>query len=140
MLFRTALPPPGGAIAAAIRGFRVTVRNEGDAVRLRITLGRERPQVAFIDVVMPGLDSPELSDRITAMPELASSTLVPVTATQDERLESTAAERRRQLRSKPLTIGAVDGACGTPTSVPAGRRPTDPPTPRPSCIALLLVS
>ena len=96
--------------AAEVLGAEVTVLTEGDAMRALITLGRERPQVAFIDVVMPGLDGLELADRIAEMPELATSTLVLVTAKQDARVESTAAERGLQLLYKPLTIGAVGRA------------------------------
>ena len=96
--------------AAEVLGVDVTVVTESDAMRALIALGRMRPKVAFIDVVMPGLDGLALADRWSEMPELAASTLVLVTAQRDEGIDLAARERGLQVLDKPLTIGVVGAA------------------------------
>lgn len=93
--------------AAAVLGIDLTVVGESDAMRALITLGRVRPRVAFIDVVMPGLDGFALADRVAEMPELASSTLVLVTARRDAEVDDAAAKRGLTVLDKPLSIGDV---------------------------------
>jgi len=96
--------------AAEVLGVEVEVVPESDAMRALIALGRVRPTVAFLDVVMPGLNGLELADRLVEVPELAGSTLVLVTARPDEEVERAAAERGLDLLYKPLTVGMVGSA------------------------------
>lgn len=96
--------------AAAVLGVEVEVIGESDAMGALIALGRIRPRVAFLDVVMPGLDGLELADRLAEVPELAESTLVLVTARRDAEVERAAAERGLQLLDKPVSIGVVGAA------------------------------
>ncbi|MFP4233691.1 MAG: response regulator [Nitriliruptoraceae bacterium] len=96
--------------AAEVLGVEVEVVAERDAMGALIALGRVRPKVAFLDVVMPGLDGVELADRLAELPELSDSTLVLVTMRQDEQVELAAAERGLELLYKPLTIGMVGAA------------------------------
>lgn len=96
--------------AAEVLGVEVEVVAERDAMGALIALGRVRPKVAFLDVVMPGLDGVELADRLAELPELSASTLVLVTVRQDDGVERAASERGLQLLYKPLTIGMVGAA------------------------------
>lgn len=96
--------------AAQVLGVEVSVVGESDAMRALLMLGRLRPQVAFIDVVMPGLDGFALADRIADLPELSRATLVLVTAQRDEQVDRAAEQRGLLVLDKPLSIGEVGTA------------------------------
>lgn len=96
--------------AAAVLGINLRVITETDAMRALITLGRVEPAVAFVDVVMPGLDGFALADRIREMPDVRVGRLVLVTAQRDEGIDARAAERGLLVIDKPLSIGDVGAA------------------------------
>lgn len=93
--------------AAEVLGVDLTVLAESDAMRALLTLGRVRPQVTFVDVVMPGLDGFALADRIAEMPELSAGLLVLVTGNRDIEVERQAEHRGLLVLDKPLAIRDV---------------------------------
>ena len=93
--------------AGEVLDMRLSVTAESDGMRALIALGRLQPDVAFIDVIMPGLDGLALADRVAELDGLATSQLVLVTAGRDERIAAAAAGRELTLLDKPLTIGEV---------------------------------
>lgn len=88
---------------------RVQVTTESDGMRGLIALGRLQPAVAFVDVIMPGLDGFALADRVSDLDGFSTGQLVLVTAGRDPRITSTAQERQLTLLEKPLTLRAVGG-------------------------------
>lgn len=88
----------------------VRVTAESDGMRALITLGRLQPSVAFVDVIMPGLDGFELADRIADLDGLSSQQLVLVTAGREPGIEAAAAERGLRLLDKPLEIRDIGAA------------------------------
>lgn len=65
-----------------LRGFEVlTARNGREALAI---LERERPHVALLDIVMPGMDGLSLCKRIKGSPETAATVVIIITSiTQD---------------------------------------------------------
>lgn len=96
--------------AGAVLGVDLDVVGESDAMSALIVLGRMQPTVAFVDIVMPGLDGFELADRIAAMDAVEVGSLVLITATVNDQVSLTAQERGLALLAKPLTIGDVGAA------------------------------
>ncbi len=96
--------------AGAVLGLNLKVITETDAMRALITLGRVEPTVAFVDIVMPGLDGFTLADRIREMPDVRIGRLVLVTAQRDEGIDAKAAERGLLVLDKPISIGDVGTA------------------------------
>jgi len=85
------------------------------------------PDVAFLDIGMPGLNGYEVARRLRATPALAATRLVAVTGwgTQDDRARSEAAGFDDHL-TKPVgldALRAIIAACGAQTSRPAPRSP-----------------
>lgn len=93
--------------AADVLGADLNVVAESDAVRGLIALGRLQPAVAFVDIVMPGLDGFELADRIAQMPDVHVGRLVLVTASRVRSTDEAAAERGLDILDKPLTLGGI---------------------------------
>jgi signal transduction histidine kinase/ActR/RegA family two-component response regulator len=96
--------------------FASVLRDEGHQVRvahngadaLVLALGEAAPQVAFLDIGMPGLNGLALAQRLRATPHGASMTLVAVTGWGQE------TDRQRVLRAgfdhhwvKPMQIDAA---------------------------------
>lgn len=89
---------------------RVQVTTESDGMRALITLGRLQPQLAFVDVIMPGLDGLELADRVEGLDGFSTAQLVLITAGADDDIGRDAERRSLRLLRKPLThrdLGAV---------------------------------
>lgn len=95
------------ADAGAVLGTPVVVNAESDAMRALITLGRMRPAVVFVDVIMPGLDGFELADRIVELAGFEVPRLVLVTAGRDPAIDEEAAHRDLTVLGKPLVIGEI---------------------------------
>lgn len=95
------------ADAGAVLGTPVVVVAESDAMRALITLGRIRPAVAFVDVIMPGLDGFELAERIVELAGFEVPRLVLVTAGRDPAIDEEAARRGLTVLGKPLVIGEI---------------------------------
>ena len=95
------------ADAADVLGLPVRVTTESDGMRALIALGRLQPAVAFVDVIMPGLDGFELADRVGELDGLAASRLVLVTAGRDPAIEAAARRRGLALLDKPLGIRGI---------------------------------
>lgn len=95
------------ADAGAVLGTPVVVTAESDAMRALITLGRLRPAVVFVDVIMPGLDGFELADRIVELAGFEVPRLVLVTAGRDPGIDEEAARRDLTVLGKPLVIGEI---------------------------------
>ena len=93
--------------AGEVLGLPLTVTAESDGMRALIALGRLQPDVAFVDVIMPGLDGLALADRVAGLDGFSTSQLVLVTAGRDEGIQAGADRRDLTLLDKPLTIGAV---------------------------------
>lgn len=85
----------------------LTVTAESDGMRALIALGRLQPDVAFVDVIMPGLDGLALADRVDGLEGFSRSQLVLVTAGRDEAIAAGAEQRGLTLIDKPLTIRTV---------------------------------
>lgn len=96
--------------AADVLELAVRVTAESDGMRALITLGRLQPSVAFVDVIMPGLDGFELADRIADLEGLSPEQLVLVTAAREPAIEAAAAERGLRLLGKPLEIRDIGAA------------------------------
>ena len=96
--------------AAAALGLDLVVVGESDATRALLSLGRLQPDIAFVDVVMPGFDGFELADRVQQMTELSVGRLVLVTAQRDADIDTRAAERDLLVLDKPVTIRDVGAA------------------------------
>ncbi len=96
--------------AASVLGKELEVVTETDAMRALLVLGRIEPTVAFVDVVMPGLDGFDLADRIAEMPEIRVGQLVLVTAQRDEEVDAKAAARDLVVLDKPVTLAEVGTA------------------------------
>ncbi|MFP4636489.1 MAG: response regulator [Nitriliruptoraceae bacterium] len=85
----------------------LTVTTESDGMRALIVLGRLQPDVAFVDVIMPGLDGLALADRVDELDGFSRSQLVLVTAGRDQAIAAGAEQRGLTLIDKPLTIRTV---------------------------------
>ncbi len=97
-------------------GVPLTVTAESDGMRALITLGRLQPDVAFVDVIMPGLDGVELADRVADLDGFSPEQLVLVTAGRDLGISDAASRRSLTLLDKPLTIGGVGAVLRRATS------------------------
>ncbi len=86
---------------------RVDVTTEDDGMRALIALGRLRPAVALVDVIMPGLDGLALADRVADLDGFSTDQLVLVTAGRDGRISAAADARGLALLEKPLTLREV---------------------------------
>lgn len=107
------------ADAAAVLGTAAVVVGESDAMRALITLGRMRPAVVFMDVIMPGLDGFELADRIAELGGFDGPRLVLVTAGRDPAIDDEAARRGLTILGKPLVIGEIGAVLRELASFPA---------------------
>jgi len=107
------------ADAAAVLGTAAVVVGESDAMRALITLGRMRPAVVFMDVIMPGLDGFELADRIAELGGFDGPRLVLVTAGRDPAIDDEAARRGLTILGKPLVIGEIGSVLRELASGPA---------------------
>lgn len=102
--------------AGEVLGVPLTVTAESDGMRALITLGRLQPDIAFVDVIMPGLDGVELADRVAELDGFSPEQLVLVTAGRDPGISEAASRRSLTLLDKPLTIGGVGTALRRATS------------------------
>jgi CheY-like chemotaxis protein/DNA-binding transcriptional regulator YiaG len=93
--------------AGSVLGVELEVVGEVDAMGALIALGRLLPTVAFVDVIMPGLDGFELADRIAAMPDVQIGALALVTASHNDEVARNAEQRGLTVLEKPLSLGAV---------------------------------
>ncbi len=71
---------------------------------------KERPHLAFLDVLMPGLDGVALCLQIRAEPQLNATPLILVSALDESRLaQSLTASTANEALSKPLKLSVVRG-------------------------------
>jgi len=108
--------------AASVLGLDVHVVTEQDAMGALLSLGRTEPDLAVVDVVMPGLDGFELADRIQTM-GLPVGDLALVTSRRDKDIDARAEELGLRVLDKPISlreIGALLRAAATRSAQPMG--------------------
>lgn len=89
--------------AAAVLGIDVNVVTEQDAMGALLSLGRTAPDLAVVDIVMPGLDGFELAGRIQKM-QLPVGSLALVTSRRDEDIDLRAEALGLQVLDKPVSL------------------------------------
>lgn len=108
--------------AAAVLDIDVNVVTEQDAMGALLSLGRTVPDLAVVDVVMPGLDGFELADRIQTM-QLPVGSLALVTSRRDEDIDARADALGLKVLDKPVSlreIGALLRTAATRATEPMG--------------------
>lgn len=89
-----------------LRGF--AVHTAGDAVTALATARAEKPQVAVIDIGLPGMDGHELARRLRSVPELSSLMIIALSGygTPADKAKSSEAGVDHHL-VKPADIGEL---------------------------------
>lgn len=92
--------------AGAVLGTTVEIAAERDAMGGLLALGQHRPSVAFIDIVMPGLDGFELAEQVRDR-RLPVGRLVLVTSRRDTEVVRRAGELDLPVLDKPVSLRSV---------------------------------
>ena len=86
-------PATGAIVESALNGWEGLVR-----------CGALRPDLIFLDILMPGIDGIEVARRLPEVEGLGRTEVVFVTSSTDERLLARARELGHELLAKPLDV------------------------------------
>lgn len=99
--------PATGAIvesAAAEVSSATTVESALNGWEGLVRCGALRPDLIFLDILMPGIDGIEVARRLPEVEGLGRTEVVFVTSSTDERLLARARELGHELLAKPLDV------------------------------------
>jgi CheY-like chemotaxis protein len=92
------------AAAAGVVDSAIAVESTTDGFEGLLKCGALKPDVVFLDILMPGIDGIEVARRLPAIGGLEGTTVVFVTSSQDRNIVDRARQLGHDVMFKPLEI------------------------------------
>jgi CheY-like chemotaxis protein len=114
-------PATGAVVDAAAREVdsAITVESALNGWEGLVRCGSLRPRLIFLDILMPGIDGIEVARRLPDIEGLATTEVVFVTSSTDERLLARARSLGHDLLPKPLEVDALIDAISSRLEIAA---------------------